>query len=284
MNKDYPFLIRTDMADEAHRLWQGSTEKRTELSGVRSGRGMLHGLELFETEILDREGEEALGKARGKYYSLSLPRHFERGAEDFHNTVTALAEIIKECSPKSFDRVLVAALGNPDITPDALGSLAASSILVTRHLDRKEFPQFRSITLCRPGVLGTSGMESAAQVKSLCSLSEAELVIVIDALAGSEAKRLCRCIQISDAGISPGSGVGNDRQELSRTSLGVPVVAIGMPTVIEPAHLGGSDLGEMFMTPRSIDSLVRNAGRLIGYSINMAVHGLSVEDIDALVG
>ena len=284
MEKEDYYGIRTDMADEAHRLWQESCDKRTELSGVRAGKFLLYGLEISKTEILDEEGEHAIGKARGKYYCLSLPRLFDRGAEDFGNTSSALSQLIKSCAGDSFDTVLVAALGNPDITPDALGNMAASSTLVTRHLDREEFPQFKSLALCRPGVLGTSGMESAAQVKTLCSLVKPELVIAVDALAGSDAKRLCRCIQISNAGISPGSGVGNDRQELSRASLGVPVIAIGMPTVIEPAHLGGSELCDMFMTPRSIDSLVRNAGRLIGYAINMAVHGLSIEDIDSLVG
>ena len=284
MEKEGYFNIRTDMADEAHRLWQGSSEKRTELSGVRARKFQLHGLEVLKTEILNEDGERALGKARGKYFSLTLPRLFDRGAEDFGNISMALSELIKSCVGNCFDRVLVAALGNPDITPDALGNLAASSTLVTRHLDRAEFPQFKSLALCRPGVLGTSGMESAAQIKTLCTLVEPELVIAVDALAGSEPERLCRCIQISDAGISPGSGVGNDRQELGRASLGIPVIAIGMPTVIEPAHLGGSKLCDMFMTPRSIDSLVRNGGRLIGYAINMAVHGLSVEEIDSLVG
>lgn len=284
MEKEGYFNVRTDMADEAHRLWQGSAGARTKLNGVRAGCSELFGLELLETEILDEEGEQALGKARGKYFSLTLPRLFERGAEDFVKTAMALSQLIKNCTGESFERVLVAALGNSDITPDALGNLAAGSILVTRHLDRTQFPQFKSLALCRPGVLGTSGMESAAQVKALCELSKPELVIVIDALAGSDAKRLCRCIQISDAGISPGSGVGNDRQELSRATLGLPVISIGMPTVIEPAHLGGSVLTDMFLTPRNIDSVVRSAAKLIGYAINMAVHGLSVEEIDALVG
>jgi len=284
MEKEGYFNVRTDMADEAHRLWQGSAGARTKLKGVRAASSELFGLELLETEILDGDGEQALGKAKGRYFSLSLPRLFDRGAEDFGAAAGALAELIKRCMPRSFERLLVAALGNADITPDALGNIAAASILVTRHLDRSEFPQFCSLALCRPGVLGTSGMESAAQVKALCELAKPELVIAIDALAGSDPKRLCRCIQISDAGISPGSGVGNDRQELSLASLGVPVIAVGMPTVIDPAHLGGSELCDMFMTPRSIDSLVRNAGRLIGYGINMAAHGLSVEEIDALVG
>ena len=278
------FGIRTDMADEAQKLWQGSAGERTKLKGVYSASKIINGLELIETRILDEEGEQALGKARGKYFSLTLPRLFDRGAENFEAAAEALCQIIKDCTGADFNSVLVAALGNPDISPDALGNLCAGSLLVTRHLSRDDFPQFKSLSLCRPGVLGTSGIESAEQVKSLCKLVSPDIVIVIDALAGSEADRLCRCIQVSDAGISPGSGVGNDRLELSRASLGLPVISIGMPTVIDAAHFGGKDFGGMFVTPRSIDSLVRNGARLIAYGLNMAVHGLSVGDIDALIG
>ena len=283
MGKYRNFSIRTDMAHEAHRLWQGSAGERTKLNGVRSATTQIHGLELIETQILDAEGEQALGKARGKYFSLSLPRLFDRGAAEFADCAGALSELIRRCAGDEFQSVLIAALGNPDITPDALGNLAAGNILVTRHLDREEFPQFNSVALCRPGVLGTSGMESAEQIKQLCELVRPSLVIAIDALAGSDGDRLCCCIQLSDAGINPGSGVGNNRQELSRAGLGVPVLAIGMPTVIDAGHFGGEGFDGMFVTPRNIDSVVRAAGRLIGYGINMAVHGLSVEEIDGLI-
>lgn len=273
------------MADEAHSLWQGKAENKGNLSGVRSRRFSFRSLEITEIEILDRDGEQALGKAKGKYFSLALPERFEINSDIFSDCAEAVAELIRKCYPNSFDNVLVAALGNPDITPDALGNLAASSILVTRHLDRSQFPQFSSLALCRPGVLGTSGIESAQQIKSICTLIEPRLVIVIDALAGTDAGRLCHCIQISDAGISPGSGVGNDRQELSQASLGVPVVSIGIPTVIDAGHFGGEGFKGMFVTPRNIDSLVRSGAKLTAYGINLAVHkGLSISDIDALLG
>ena len=184
--------------------------------------------------------------------------------------------------------VLAAALGNPDITPDALGPLAAESILVTRHLKEQQpedFAAFCSLALCRPGVLGTSGMESALQVKTLCAALQPDLVLVIDALAGAEADHLCRTLQITDSGIAPGSGVGNNRPAFSRESLGIPVVAVGMPTVVDAGLFGGENLAGMFVTPRSIDSLVRAAGRVIGYAVDLALHrGLTVEDVDALLG
>ena len=274
--------IRTDMAAELRRRQVG------ELPGVGCQEEELRGLAVFIVDIFSREGELRLGKAKGQYYTLSLPRWFDRGSESFSDAVLALSELIRRCLPGKHDRVLVAALGNPDITPDALGSLAAGSVLVTRHLKEKEpekFSAFCSLALCRPGVLGTSGMESAEQIRVMCQTVQPQLVVVIDALAGAEADSLCRSVQVSNAGISPGSGVGNDRRELSQETLGVPVVSVGIPTVIDAGFLGEEALGGMFVTPRDIDSLVRAGGRLIGYALNLALHrDLTIADVDALVG
>ena len=276
------FTARTDMADELCRRHAG------ELPGVACFEEKLRELSVFAVEVLNEEGEKSLGKPMGCYYTLTLPRWFDRGAEDFDDAVRALAELIGRCLPPEHDEVLAAALGNPDITPDALGSLAASSLLVTRHLkeqDPEQFSRFCSLALCRPGVLGTSGIESAKQIATLCAALRPQLVVVIDALAGAEAEQLCRSVQISDVGISPGSGVGNDRQELSRRTLGAPVLTVGMPTVIDAGFLGSGELRGMFVTPRDVDSLVRSGGRLIGYALNLALHpGIDIADIDALVG
>ena len=274
--------VRTDMAYELRRRHAG------EIPGVRCSTERVHGLEIFNIDIFNREGETKIGKPQGQYYTLQLPRWYDRGSENFSDAVTALAELVRRCLPQECENVFVAALGNPDITPDALGSLAASSILVTRHLKQNEpehFQQFCSLSLCRPGVLGTSGIESAAQIKMLCTEIQPQLVVAIDALAGSEADTLCRSVQVSDAGISPGSGVGNDREELSMAALGVPILSIGIPTVIDAGFLGEGALRGMFVTPRDIDSLVRHGARLIAYSLNLALHhGLSITDIDGLIG
>ena len=282
------FPVRTDMADEAHRLWSRSAEDASALTGVEARSETIHGLDVNTDRILDETGAEALGRAVGQYYALSLPAYFDRGSEDFAPAVRAVALLIRRCLNTPCDSVLVAALGNPDITPDALGSLAASSVLVTRHLKESgnaDFSGFSSLALCRPGVLGTSGMESSLQIRLLVNELRPQAVIVIDALAGSEADRLCRTVQVSDTGISPGSGVGNDRQELSFASLGVPVVSIGMPTVIDAGMFGGESLSGMFVTPRDIDSLVRSGARLIGYGIDLAVHrGIDIGDVDVLAG
>lgn len=274
--------FRTDMADELRR------RHPEVLPGVRCDEKNLFELPVFSVEVLDAQGEAALGKPRGMYHTLRLPRWFDRGAEEFENAVLALAELVRRCLPDKREEVLVAALGNPDITPDALGSLAAGAILVTRHLKVREpehFSGFCSLALCRPGVLGTSGIESAEQIATLCKTLHPQIVIAVDALAGSEAELLCRTVQVSNAGISPGSGVGNDRKELSAATLGVPVISVGIPTVIDAAALGVQGADTMFVTPRDVDRLVRAGGRLIGYALDLALHpGIDIGDIDALLG
>lgn len=239
---------RTDIATESFRQLEGSAGQLTEKQGVIASQERLHGLELMAVDIINETGAQTLGKPMGKYFTLDLPQRFERGAEQFEAAAQAVGDLIQRCW-QGHERVLVAALGNPDITPDALGSLAASQIIVTRHLKQQapaDFAAFSSLALCRPGVLGTSGIESSQQVRLLCSHLSPDLVIVIDALAGADLDRLCRCVQISTAGISPGSGVGNDRQELSLQTLGVPVIAMGIPTVIDAGNFGEDSLSGLF--------------------------------------
>ncbi len=282
-----PLNCRTDLASEAHALLpRGVGGQR----GIRAREETLFSHRVTAVEILNGEGAELIGKPVGRYFTLFLDGRFERGAERFDDAARAVAELIRRCMRKGrASSCLIAALGNPDITPDALGSLAAGSIIVTRHLKRAAldgFDGFASTALCRTGVLGTTGVESASQVRALAEEIQPELIIAIDALAGSELGGLCRTVQICDSGIAPGSGVGNDREELSLASLGVPVIAVGVPTVTDAAALApGEELRGMFVTPRDIDSLVRAAGRLIGYGVDLALHpGLSVADVDMLVG
>ncbi|MBQ7896725.1 MAG: GPR endopeptidase [Oscillospiraceae bacterium] len=285
-----PFKARTDIASEAHSLWKQTEESGRELQGVKVRDENINGVNVCSVEIMDEQGSSVLGKSIGKYYTIELEKHFERGSDFFPAACSAISKMICRCFstpyPGSF---LIAALGNPDITPDALGPLAASNIIVTRHLKHSspnDFAAFNETSLCRTGVLGTTGIESAVQIKNLCSLLNPDFVIAIDALAGADISRVCRTIQISSSGIAPGSGVGNNREELSQDFLGVPVIAIGMPTVIDATFLSDKKgLENMFVTPRGIDSSVRSAARLIAYGINLALHkGLSVADIDALVG
>lgn len=276
---------RTDVASELHRRVCGG-KSVTELPGVRATEERMNGFPVTTVEVLDARGEEALGKPAGRYITMELP---VRLSDRFAEAAETLAELVRRCAGGLPDRIFLAALGNPDITPDAVGSLAASHLLVTRHLKEhggEDFAGFRSTALCRPGVLGTSGMESARQIRALCRELRPELVIAIDALAGADLEQLCRSVQICSTGIAPGSGVGNSREALDERSLGVPVLAIGVPTVVDAAAFSPDPaLRGMFVTPRSVDSLVRGCGKLIGYGIDLALHdGLRVEEIDALLG
>lgn len=281
-----PGRVRTDLASEVYDQL-GRAERMP--AGLRVRRETLFGAPLCSVEITAREAAERLGKPMGRYYTLELPASLRRAAPSFGELARAVAELIRRCGVPDGGEVLVAALGNPDITPDALGPLCASSVLVTRHLKQsgdKLWRDFASVSLCRPGVLGTAGVESAEQIRALCERVRPALVIVVDALAGAEAERLCRSIQVCDSGISPGAGVCNDRQCIDRALLGVPVTAVGVPTVTDAAAIGGGEaLRGLFVTPRDIDSSVRECARIVAYGINLALHrSLSIEDIDALVG
>ena len=277
---------RTDLAAEAQRLWTARAGDSGELKGVVVREEKLRGFSVSDVAILTEEGARLLGKAPGRYLRLELPKTLLTGDPAFESAVQALGELIFRCLPENVHSVLIAALGNPDVTPDALGPLCAESVLITRHL--RQEAAFRALlptALCRTGVLGTTGLKSAFQIRSLCSALRPDCVIAVDALAGTEEEALCRCVQVSDAGIAPGSGVGNDREALCRDSLGLPVIAVGVPTVIDAAALCEQEgLQSFFVTPRYIDSAVRQYARLLGYAINAALQEhMSVSDMEMLL-
>lgn len=279
------FKQRTDLALEAGEL-------AGEVSGVsRRREGNCHIMEI-ETPA----ASEAVGKPMGTYCTLELDSVLRREDEAFVETASQLAQVIERELPAE-GAVLVACLGNRDITPDAVGAQAAKNLLVTRHLKHsmpEDFKGFRSVAVITPGVLGTSGVESASYVGAVCSLVRPAAVIAVDALAARSPDRLCRTVQVADSGITPGSGVGNSRAELSRKSLGVPVIAVGVPTVVDISTLlkdaeAAKGLGDsekmLIVTPRDIDTEVSCAGRLVGYAINLALHrGITPSDIDMLLG
>ena len=275
---------RTDLASEVRRrLCDGSSV--TELPGVRAREEQIDSFPVTTVEILDERGRCALGKPLGTYITMELPSRLQDCLPAASRT---LSRMIRRCAGPLPPRILLAALGNPNITPDALGALAAGQLLVTEHLKRldpQSFRSFRATLLCRPGVLGTSGVESARQIRALCRETRPDLVIAIDALAGADLQLLCRSVQICNTGISPGSGVGNCREALNRESLGLPVLAIGVPTVVDASSLAPEpSLRGMFVTPRSIDSMVRACAKLIAWGVNQALHeGLSIEEMTQLL-
>ncbi len=292
--------IRTDLAVEAQELWRESMGQTTELEGVRARHDRQGSFGLSLVEILDERGEQALGKPRGKYVTVELDGLLRREENAFAQACELLSSQLRDIFSLSPDGgVLIAGLGNRAITPDAVGPETVDCVMVTRHL-REQLPEyfgsFRPVSALCSGVLGTTGIESGSVVSALTEKLRPELVVAVDALAARCTDRLCRTVQISDTGIVPGSGVGNSRQALSRETLGVPVIALGVPTVVDAATLtldlaarSGSELdpesfgedGQMIVTPRDIDKNVRDISKLLGYSLNLALHdGLSISDVD----
>lgn len=275
---------RTDLADEM----RGHFEDRS-IDGVSFSESEKNGFKITEVDITNDSGADVLCKPVGKYLTLELDSFLKRTENSFDTAVNLVSDMLKSFdSIKNSDSFLIACIGNPAVTPDAIGPNTADSILVTRHLKQnlpEEFAVFSSVCLARTGVLGTSGIESAAQIKSLVGETKPDCVIAVDALASGDLRRLCRNIQICDSGISPGSGVGNDRAELSRAYLGVPVIAIGVPTVIDASSFTDDEAAKgLFVTPRNIDEEVRSISKLTAYGINLALHkGIGISDIELLI-
>ena len=296
------FAKRTDLALEARELWQESAGTATKLAGVKAVEKKVQGYPVTRIDILDRRGEAALGKPAGSYRTLDLSAFWQRSEGFFDRAVRAVGQQLRELIPES-GSVLVAGLGNAAMTPDAIGPLAADSVLITRHLIAampRQFSGFRPVAVLRTGVLGATGVESAEAVRGLAAQIHPALIIAVDALASRRMGRLCNTIQFSDTGIIPGSGVGNHRAALNRETLGVPVIAVGVPTVVDAATLAAdlleesglpdirpeqlqSSPGSLMVTPRDIDQQVRDLGKVIGYGINWALQDLEIEEINALL-
>lgn len=282
------FSTRTDMASEAQRSFLAGAPQLGALKGVEAREYREDGFPLFEVKITGDEGARRLGKPKGRYVTMELERFFSRGDELFPRAVRLLSRLIRDFLGFAPRSALFVGLGNEDVTPDALGPQAARFVFPTRHLKQAGNPLFddyAEVSVCVPGVLGTSGVESARQIAALCREIQPECVLVADALAGSDAGRLCRTVQLADSGIAPGSGVGNNREQLSPETLGLPVLAVGVPTVVDASAFDAREsLRGLFVTPRDIDASVRAASRLIGYAVDLALHrALSLDELSALL-
>ena len=289
--------IRTDLAMEAKALWEKSAGKTTKLAGVRARERERDGFAVTDVHILDRWGEAALGKPAGRYVTLELPPL----ARDVRPAAEALAaELRRLLRLQPGQGVLVAGLGNEAVTPDALGPLCLRGLFLTRHLIRhlpEQFGGVRPVSAVAPGVLATTGMESLELVRGAVRHVRPACVLAVDALAAAAPERLCRTFQLSDAGIVPGSGVGNHRNALTEETLGVPVIAIGIPTVVDAATIVGdaleklmsgekefdavkymgqhrmafAELNNMYMTGKDIDSVIKRVSYTVSEGINIAM-------------
>lgn len=276
--------VRTDLASEVVQRPENAS-----LAGLELNEEHICGCRVTAVKINGGEASKVLCKPIGNYLTLELDEYIRRRENSFSDAANALSQLMRRFAEiQNAQSFLVACLGNRAITPDAVGPEVSDSLIVTRHLKQslpQEFAALSSVAVLRTGVLGTTGIESAQSLKALCGLVQPDCVIAVDALASGELDRLCRNVQICDSGIAPGSGVGNDRAELNRESLGVPVIAVGVPTVIDAAAFYADESAAgLFVTPRNIDELVRSVSKLVAYGLNLALHpGLSIADVDMLV-
>ncbi len=289
--------IRTDLAIEQRELHPHEEE------GVQSEEFTSGKATISRIKITNEAGQQALGKAKGTYITVEVPPISTDAGIDAELTET-LSKELENLLPQS-GLVLVAGLGNSDITPDALGPKAASTVLATRHITGEVakatgLGDLRGVAVLSPGVLGQTGIETGEIIAGIVEKIKPTAVIVIDALASRRLQRLGCTVQMTDSGISPGAGVGNNRKEISAATLGVPVIAIGVPTVVEAATLAYDITGsepddeklseieprgaKMIVTPREIDTLISRAAMLISHSINCALQkSLTPDDLLSLV-
>ncbi len=236
--------------------------------------------------ITSEEGARSIDRPMGIYDTLTLPRICELDCDEIddakNEVAKGLCRICDACEINP-ERILVVGLGNSELTPDAIGAFSAREVAPTMHIKREDRQLFYSlecseIAVITPGVTAKSGLDAAQVAASVCEWLRPDVVFAIDALAAGSPSRLGTTVQICSTGIQPGSGVGNGRLEISQSTLGVPVVAIGVPTVIN-SQLFVVENGEarapkksegMFLCPRFIDETVKKAAKIIGGGINQA--------------
>lgn len=283
--------IRTDLALEKREILGQKMPKGVESSSFKKGDVMF-----TKIKIINEEGSVALEKPIGTYITAEIPQLMKNPVTDAE-MIESIAEQLASLLPKE-GAVLVVGLGNTEITPDAVGPKSVALVLATRHIDEalsKELGlgSLRSVAGFSPGVLGRTGMEAAESVKGLVEAVAPSAVIAVDALAARKLSRLGTTVQISDIGIIPGSGVGNARKEITYATLGVPVISVGIPTVVDVGTLVHDltdsrtkiEENNMIITPREIDIVIERASELIGMSINKALQpNISVDEMMLLVG
>lgn len=288
--------FRTDLAVEAIE----NHKTAAALPHVRQSDRMLEGFAVHEVRILSEDAAREIGKPQGRYLTLELDALIRREEDAFPRACKALSTLLRELLPRPNDGpVLIAGLGNRMITPDAIGPQTADHVIATRHLIAQSpaiFADWRPVSALAPGVLGQTGVETGEVICGVLDRVRPAAVIAVDALAAGRLSRLLRTVQLADTGITPGAGVGNARAALNKETLGVPVIAVGVPTVVDGATLAheiSSQLGQpdcealddlsqpVMITTRDIDREVADISRMIGYAVNMALHPhLSVADID----
>lgn len=304
--------MRTDLAVETHEHFTETAEK---IDGVKVTDKSTKDINITQVVIETQEAAEKLGKPIGSYTTLKFPdlRYIDK--DFYEKACKKVAEEIQLLLDDDINKpILVVGLGNRAITSDSLGPEVVDRLIITRHLFshaiNMPLDNYTSVCALAPGVLGITGLETEEVISAVCKKINPCAVIVVDALAARSIDRITNTIQICDTGICPGAGVGNNRREISEKTLGVPVIAVGVPTVVDAAtiaedtlSLAFSDLAEKLpfdeilhsgkiskeilnftTTPKEIDILIKKAAEVVANGINFALHdNITFEDIDIFV-
>ena len=310
------YNFRTDLAVERREIYKKANKIQAEVPGIETEESEISDkIKVTRVKVTTEEGAQAMGKPIGNYITIDVKKlrnipdeEMEKISKTISEELTALVDkhVNKE------DEVLVVGLGNLYSTPDSLGSKVVQNIEITRHI-KKYLPQYidenaRGISAISPGVLGTTGMETQEILQGIVQNTKPKLIVVIDSLASKSIERISSTIQIADTGIIPGAGVDNARKELTENTLGVPVIAIGIPTVVEAATLAADSLDiliqklqddansneylnklqeedkyelirealmpnnyNFIVTPKEIDELIENMTKVVAEGINMSL-------------
>lgn len=284
--------IRTDLAVEAHELSRREAKNATEIDGVISDVRTEDGITVTNIEITNENGSKALGKAIGNYITIESP-NLKYSIDIYERVCTLISEEIRKMADiKSDSLTLVVGLGNRDITPDALGTEVVSRLLVTHHIKQnmKDFFDDNISGVCAliPGVLGTTGIETAEIIKAVSEKVKPNLIIAVDAMAAADIRRVSTTVQISDTGIQPGAGVENNRECLNEETIGAKVIAIGVATVIDAATISKveipKELAPLMVTTKDIDLVIERTAKTVANGINLALHrDMTLRDIESYV-
>ncbi|MEW9096684.1 MAG: GPR endopeptidase [Clostridiaceae bacterium] len=254
--------VRTDLAVEAKELYEEKSSNK--IPGVEVSEHVDSNIKITDVKIVDESGERAMNKPKGTYITLEIPEVSGYDEETMEDISRVLAKTLSPLINLDENMTaMVVGLGNWNITPDALGPKVIEKLMVTRHLKQLIPDQIdegiRPVCAMAPGVLGLTGIETGEIIKSVTEKIKPNLIICIDALASRRLERINRTIQIGNTGISPGSGVGNKRMEISERALGIPVIAIGVPTVVDAATIANDTIDMV------LDAVINQATKGSGF-------------------
>ncbi len=298
-------MIRTDLALEARELYHENAGRVTEIDGVKATVNEYDSMTVTVVEVLNEQGEKAINKKVGKYVTIEVPEFRNFSGIYFEALTLRLKSELEKLLGKKYSNVLVAGLGNHRITPDSIGPKTVDSIIVTRHLHeygKNCVGKLGKISAISPGVLGTTGIESADILKGVCTKINPDLVVLVDALASRKASRVATTVQLSTDGLAPGSGIGNMRKEINKDFLGCDVVSIGVPMVINTETIAYDLLLSMgnkteiedikkflnhndsfIVAPKEADVLAGEMSKVISSAINLVFHDIELDEIDGYI-